>query len=403
MHKISRNGNKNRYTAYDLLQDDEFIASQLRPSRESEERYREMIGRGALTEEDFMFAREFVLSTRVAPVEMFDKEMFEMWAGIEVANKAGMRRAGMRLRMISLVSGVAATLAMALIVADGALKDSEAFPPLMAADEALAAGADVKLYLDDERSLSFGGSEVNIEYDGKSITVGGNEVVMAGELADIDGSDYHQLVVPKGKRSRMTLPDGSVVWVNAGSRIAFPGKFDRRRRELYVDGRAYLEVTPDNRRPFSVKTTRMSVEVLGTSFDIDAYNDISQRVVLVDGSVKVRGAGDRSRETVLVPDEMYSLSNGISKVSEVNAQRLVSWKDGLLYYSSETLGAIAADLSQYYGLTIVCSREAAPMRFSGKLDLKDRLETILDGLSKSTSIAYGLSGSTYVITDKLKY
>lgn len=341
------------------------------------------------------FARELALACGVSACELTDEEVFTLWAEIEVDNKTRMRRAGRRLGIVSWVSGVAALFALAVLGIDVLRDREEGFSPLFVAGKALEAGADVRLYFDGGRSLSFGGSEVVIEYDGSGIEVGGRAVASGGDVED----GYMQLVVPKGKRSRLVLPDGSTVWVNAGSQVAFPARFKRRSRELFVDGEAYLEVARDEGRPFSVRTTRLDVEVLGTSFDVDAYEGgDEQKVVLVDGSVKVNMAGRRGEQTMLVPGEMFSLGNGISKVSEVDAGRLTAWKDGLLYYSSESLGEIVKDLSHYYGFEIVCSPEASRMRFSGKLDLKESLDAVLGGLMKVADVDYRRRGkSVYAV------
>jgi ferric-dicitrate binding protein FerR (iron transport regulator) len=392
---------KKIYTAGELLQNDDFVASQLHPTGESEAHWRELVESGAVGRSEFDFARSFVFAVQAAPDNISDEDVFALWAGIEVANKAEMKRRGLRLRLVSLVTGVAAMLAFAVLITDSARHRSESFSPLFAADEALEAGADVQLYLSEDHSISFGGSEVRLEYGEEGITAGGNGVVVARESAARSGSLYHQLVVPLGKRSRVTFPDGTVVWVNAGSRIAFATDFDRRQREIYVDGRAYLEVTPDKRKPFTVKTTRMDVEVMGTIFDIDAYDhQNSQRVVLVDGSVRVRGADNDKRETVLTPGEMYLQSNGISKVSAVDVAKFISWKDGLFFYQGEMLESIAKHLSEYYGYGIVCSRDVSQIRFSGKLDLKARLDDVLEGLSRSAPIAFSRNEGIYTITDK---
>ncbi len=348
--------------------------------------------------EDDGFARDFVAASRVDSDVLSDDEVFEMWAGIEAANKGGMRKVTGRLLRAVWISGVAAVFAFGFLAVRVVGDRADGFSPLFASKlGALDAGADVCLYVDGERCLSFGGSEVRIEYMNGGISVGGNEVMLDREM---DGALCHQLVVPKGKRSRVTMEDGTVMWVNAGSRVAFPGRFEKRKRELYVDGRAYLEVSPDKKRPFSVRTTQLNVEVLGTSFDVNAYDDgDGQRVVLVDGSVRVNRAGDENMEAVLGPNEMYSFSNGIARVSGVDAGRLTSWKDGLLLYSSETLGRIASDLSHYYGRTIVCSPEASPVRFTGKLDLKESLELVLIGLAQSSTVSCRSVDGGWAITN----
>ena len=380
----------------ELLGDDNFIASRIRPSGETKGQWEGLM----ISNEEFAFANDFVLSSHLlSRKQLSDKEKFDLWTGIEVANKVNLRKTSLRQRLISLVSGAAVMLVAAMLMVGNGRNRSEPYPPLFVYDIP-EAGADVKLYLDTEHALSFGGSEVVVEYGKEGLIVNDNAVTLSEESSGRHGSSYHMLNVPKGKRSRVTLSDGSVVWVNAGSRVAFPTEFNTKKREIYVDGKAYLEVRPDNKKsPFVVKTTSLDIEVTGTSFEVDSHDDRGyQKVVLVDGSVKVRWLEDHKREAVLKPGEMYTQSNGIQKIKKVDAGRLVSWKDGLLHYDSEMLGTIAYHLSQYYGYKVSCSQDVAKIKFSGKLDLKDDLDYVLNGLSQCAPISYRQTDSEYFIT-----
>ncbi len=82
---------------------------------------------------------------------------------------------------------------------------------------------------------------------------------------------FNQLIVPNGKRSTLALEDGTKMWINAGSRVIYPNKFKKNKREIYVDGEVYMEVARDEERPFVVKTNMLDVQVLGTSFNVMAY------------------------------------------------------------------------------------------------------------------------------------
>lgn len=309
-----------------------------------------------------------------------------------------MKRKKKRFHLVSVVLGVVAMLAVILLVTRIVPDKTERFPPLFATGAMLEAEADIQLYLDDTTPVSLGGNEAKIAYHKKDIMI--NDIILKKEVPTGEKQFFHQLVVPWGKRSMLTLPEGSRLWVNAGTRVAYPVEFDPKRREIYVDGEIYIEVSPDEDRPFIVKTTQMDVEVLGTTFNITAYEkDNAQRIVLVTGSVKVRTIHQKN-ETVLSPSEMYSFSNGISKVQTVKVEDYISWKYGFYHYDSEELGVIMERLSHYYGYSIICSPKASQMKFSGKLDLKDKLDTILKGIAQTSPITYQYNQGVYMVTNK---
>ncbi|MDR1558009.1 MAG: FecR domain-containing protein [Tannerellaceae bacterium] len=399
-NEISRKDDGKQYSFDDLFQDDNFIASQLSSEPESEAYWNEMLEKGLIDREDYTFACRFIRSVQVRPEFISDAEIFNLWVDIEVTNKANMKRKKKRYHIISIVSGMIALFALILSVRTIIPDNTSGFSPLFTTDARLEAGTDIQLYLDGNKPVSLGGREAKIAYNKENITINDNDIVLKKELSTDKKQTFHQLVVPWGKRSILTLSEGSRIWVNAGTRVAYPVDFDKKKREIYVDGEIYIEVSPDEQSPFIVKTTEMDVEVLGTAFDITAYEkDNAQRIVLVRGSVKVRTI-HQENETILSPNEMYSFSNGISKIQTVKVEDHISWKNGLYHYNSEQLGVIMEHLSHYYGCSIVCSPKVSQMKFSGKLDLKDKLETILDGISQIASITYQYNQGVYIITNK---
>lgn len=397
--KTSRNDDK-KYTIDDLLQNNNFITSQLYPTPESDAYWNDLLEKGVVDMKDYTFACRFIRAAQISPEYTSDAEILNLWVDIEVTNKANIKRKKKRFHIISVVSGIVAIIAIILLITTIIPEKNGEIFPSFTADATLEAGTDIQLFLDDNNPVSLGGKEANIAYDEEDITINNNDIILKKESSTNKKEMLHQLVVPWGKRSILTLPEGSRIWVNAGTRVAYPVDFDKKKREIYVDGEIYLEVSHDENRPFIVKTTKMDVEVLGTAFNITAYEkDNAQRIVLVTGSVKVRNM-DQKNETTLSPNEMYSFSNGISKVQTVKTENYTSWKHGLYYYESESLEAIMKHLSHYYGCSIICTPKASKMKFSGKLDMKDRLDTILEGISQIAPIAYQYNQGTYMITNK---
>lgn len=140
----------------------------------------------------------------------------------------------------------------------------------------------------------------------------------------------------------------------------------------------------------------MDVQVLGTSFNVMAYEtDESASVVLVTGSVQVDTRDDEDFR--LEPNRMFSYHKGECDIKDVNVNDYILWKDGLYTYRSEHLSVILDRLSRYYGKKISYESDVADLRCSGKLDMQEDLEVVLDGLSQTAPILYKKVGEEYIL------
>jgi ferric-dicitrate binding protein FerR (iron transport regulator) len=248
---------------------------------------------------------------------------------------------------------------------------------------------DIQLILSEDRQMSIEGENAEIKYDKQgSVSINADNKLLADNNKPDETSKptFNQLIVPPGKRSKLTLSDGSEMWVNAGTRIVYPTVFEPDNRTIFVDGEIYLSVVPDKSRPFIVQTNYMDVNVLGTSFDVSAYKeDQSFSVVLVSGSVVAQKTGQP--EYKIVPGERLAHDGQSVRINKVNTCDYTSWKDGLLHFQSEKMQTIAKRLSRYYGKAIVCDDKVAALKCSGKLDLMDNLTDVLNGFGNIASVS----------------
>lgn len=200
------------------------------------------------------------------------------------------------------------------------------------------------------------------------------------------------LVVPRGRRSSLQLADGSKIWINSGSRLQFPSRFEEDKRTIEVEGEIYIEVVKD-KTPFYVKTKNFTVNVLGTKFNISAYADDQVRsVVLVEGSVMVKT--DKDEKIRLSPCEKLSLGKEKNKIEKVDVYDYISWKDGLLSFNTETMGNIMTRLSRYYNVPIQCAPSLAKRRSSGKLVLFDDIKQVMETFSMLYNTRYQMESDT---------
>lgn len=207
------------------------------------------------------------------------------------------------------------------------------------------------------------------------------------ETKDTYRESYNQLLVPKGRRSQLLLSDGTKVWVNAGTKVIYPRVFGEKKREIYVEGEVYLEVTHDESRPFYVNTEGFEVKVLGTSFDVYAYKQMPEsRVVLVNGSVEIKD--QQNRQVRMVPNELVSLEqNNITEKRTVNASDYKAWTEGIMVLNGDYLNILVDRLSLLYGIKIICDSSLDNEQIYGKLDLRDDLDEIIDYIKSMIPIS----------------
>lgn len=209
--------------------------------------------------------------------------------------------------------------------------------------DSLGHSGQIQIILDGKQAVGLdkNNAEIRVGEDG-TVTVDEQLVVASrGEKISVN-----QIMVPYGKRSKIILPDGSLLWINSGSCISYASDFPENRK-LNVQGEVYLDVRKDAKHPFVVKTNRLEVTVLGTSFNVTDYvKDTETAVVLVQGSVDV--TVDNKEKKRLLPNQRLSKDNGAVKVNEVDVYNYICWKDDAMNFDGQRLSDVLKSLSRYY-------------------------------------------------------
>jgi transmembrane sensor len=205
-----------------------------------------------------------------------------------------------------------------------------------------------------------------------------------------------------GQKSTITLSDGTVVWLNSGSRITFSSNFNDSIREIHMDGQAYFEVFKDAKKPFRVYCRGIVVEALGTSFDINGYSDMPLQVSLITGSVRVSDS-ENSKEMVLKPGEYsrYNEKNEFLKKGEFDQELLLSWKEGKIIFKNTTIEVIIARLELWYGVKIE-NHSTIPLDkpFTGVFE-RENLENILTNIGDVMDFDYIIKENQVVLKNKM--
>lgn len=388
------------YSAEELLDDDFFVQSNILPTSETEKFWEEQVSSGSLDNHEYQMAIFFLRSVRVKKEKWDPVRQSALWDKIIVANAAQKNNKYHRLNQIIWAAACLLILLASSVSYYLFTKDKQPDMEMIAKSMAPVVDEEnIQLILPD-RLIPISGQSPSIQHSSEGSVVVNLEQVIETSPASVEEakstSDFNQLIVPKGKRSTLVLEDGTSLWVNAGSRVVYPVSFEKKRREIYVDGEVYLDVTHDEKRPFIVRTKDMKVSVLGTSFNVMSYEaDQVSAVVLVTGIVEVGTKNEQ--DCRLSPNEMFSYQNGRSVVKKVDVNDYISWKDGLYTYRSENLSVILDRLSRYYGKKISYESNVANLKCSGKLDMQEELDVILEGLSHTAPIFYKKVDDEYIL------
>ncbi|GAB6007562.1 FecR family protein [Dysgonomonas reticulitermitis] len=259
-------------------------------------------------------------------------------------------------------------------------------------DNQTAQSGDISLILSNNKVVNIRKDSSQVVYDDKGrINVDSEEI----KGAENGKPSLNQLIVPYGKTTFLTLSDGTKIWVNSGTKLIYPTVFDEDKREIYLVGEVYLDVTKDEDRPFIIKTNHMDVNVLGTKLNVSAYNDANaQSVVLVSGAVNIKSK-ELKGSYKIYPSQMFSYDIASSKadIQEVDVDNYVSWIHGYLMLKSESLDLVLQKLERYFNISFIYdAKNFSNIRVSGKLDLKGTPENALKYIGITAPISYKING-----------
>jgi ferric-dicitrate binding protein FerR (iron transport regulator) len=207
---------------------------------------------------------------------------------------------------------------------------------------------------------------------------------------------YNTVRTPKGGQYQITLPDGSKVWLNAATSIRFPTAFAGQDRTVELTGEAYFEIAPNKDQPFRVKAGEMTVDVLGTHFNIMAYeNEGSINTSLLQGSVRIAKSG---QTRILQPgqESRVDISTGHILVAAADTDQAVAWKNGLFQFDGATLETVMRQVERWYDVEVRYEGEV-PKHFSGQIPRSASLPEVLHMLDLAGKTRFTLEGRTVVV------
>lgn len=256
----------------------------------------------------------------------------------------------------------------------------------------LPASENVQLVLADGQKLTLGQRQSLTEKNGVSINASEGKIEYGQPATQLTGLIFNTLMVPRGKKAQVTLPDGTEVWLNAASSLRYPVAFNGTIREVILNGEAYFDVKQQSEKPFVVRSGEMDVQVLGTAFNVNAYEQ-TIFTTLEKGKVKVNS---KNNSITLSPGEQSTCNSagGVLKKGPVYTRSYTGWKDGELYLEDMSLSRITQQLGRSYDYEFeFADAGLKDIHFTVDMAVPDNLQAVLDHISSTTDgLRFTVSG-----------
>ncbi|MDY9918769.1 MAG: FecR domain-containing protein [Proteiniphilum sp.] len=198
-----------------------------------------------------------------------------------------------------------------------------------------------------------------------------------------------EMSVPTGQYAELVLDDGTKVWLNSKSTLIFPSRFIDTERVVWLSGEGYFEVAHDSGRPFKVETQQYSIEVLGTEFNVRAYEGLQLfETSLLEGSVMVRSI-QTSEDLYLKPNERAIGKDSELNITSFNKDEFL-WREGILFIDNKSIYEILPVLEQYFDTKFIIEEDSVEKhkKYTGKFRIQDGVEHILNVLQIQNTFSY---------------
>ncbi|PWV44528.1 FecR family protein [Chitinophaga sp. S165] len=233
----------------------------------------------------------------------------------------------------------------------------------------------VALQLPDGEVVNLGSTQQHVTVGDVTLSTEENQVSLNG----INKTGRAVITVPAGQDYKIKLSDGTEVHLNSASKMLFPVAFTGNTREITIQGEAYLSVSQDEKRPFIVHLPNSTVQVLGTEFNVNTYDNAHEQIALVKGAIKLEAD---TTTLMLKPGFLIRYQKGQSmQATPFNAEELLAWRKGTYIFHSTTIDEICGVLKRWYGMNAVYDNvNTGQRRFTGYIDRSRPMQHFLDDL-----------------------
>jgi len=393
------------YSFEELIHNQEFVETIQNISTEKE--WREFLELHNASRENILKAKKFISLFHVRNEQLNPDRKHELWLKIRDFNKTyvSQNKTIQFKRIIRIAASVLIVISVSSVLYLS-LNNHEDQYVFSETNKGLS-NENTVLTLSNGEKIEINKEESKIAVlDNETVKIDNDTIQKAESLATSSEKELvlNELVVPYGKKTSLVLNDGTKVWLNAGSKLAFPQKFIEKSRKVYLDGEGYFEVAKNKKKPFIVSSGNINVEVLGTKFNMNSYStDEQSETVLLEGSVVVWAENKLIRDKItMIPNQKvtYGITDKkLNVVPEPDAEDYIAWIDGWYKFSNENLEQVLIKVGRFYNVTFQYDKgkmvKALPI--SGKLDLKESFDEVMLMLSKVANIKYEIEGKKVTI------
>jgi transmembrane sensor len=382
------------FSTEEFILDDDFMQWVLHPNQENDLFWKAFLQNHPERKQQVKEASSLILSIRAVEPAVSAERLEQIYQNAQRAAKPVRKIGGMAVKIAAV---------FLLLVSIGGLfyylTDNEnSFPMELTTSELLEKG---RVILPDGTITEFESEQTQISQTAAGdLTINDDTLIVTAVPAKAEEQKLAQVLIPYGKRSEITLSDGSKIWLNSGSQLSYPVSFTGSSREVYLAGEAYFEVESDPSRPFNVITGDMKIRVTGTKFNVTSYaGDQTTQAVLLSGKIDATKNKRFARSVELQPGEriVYNRQEDSMEKDHVDVELYASWVNGYLRFENEPVENIFTKLERYYNKDILTEKLSGQPTFTGKLDLADNLEKVLKNIAFSASFSVDYENDVYYI------
>jgi len=206
------------------------------------------------------------------------------------------------------------------------------------------------------------------------------------------------LTVPASGFYRMVLPDGTKVWVNSASELSYPLAFGKSIRQVELRGEAYFEVAHEKNRPFIVRTAHGDIKVLGTAFNLTAYNSASSNVTLINGSIQLTNKNKTTKQ--LIPGQKAEFDGSDMRITRANIEKETAWQQGYFYFEHDKIQDIMEQLARWYDIKVIYQGQITKKTFGGSISRDVSLAEALELIKRGAGVEFIIDQKTVTVKNK---
>lgn len=402
---------KNKYIGHsvdELIENQEFVA--LVKSIQTKEAWEQFLQLNETSKKNIIEAREIIVLFDTNDGILSKDKKYNLWKSIKRYDQEYYRkRKAIKLKTyIKVAASIVVLLSLGSLLYIFLNQDIQQYNFADIQEQTAGEAPILVLSNGEQVNLQNNNPNLTILKDQNAIQIDNDSIVNNEPIIDDSTKKVrlNELIIPFGTKSQLSLSDGTKVWLNAGSKLAFPQKFDGKRREVFLDGEAYFEVAKNEKQPFIISANNIDIRVLGTKFNVSAYqSDNLIETVLLEGSVSISEKGNLIKDKVVMVPNQKTVYNKTKKNIEVesvsDAEIYTVWINGWYEFSNVSLQQTFMKLERYYNVKFEYDQSSISraLPVSGKLDLKDSLDVVMEVLSGVSKIKYKIDENRVIINN----